>query len=92
MSSPTRDEFLEILRREAIAQRIPFDEQIAVTFVDAFFERGDYLVEGRAPRGSHPGDILRNLGDFARFEGVPAVMTIERLRAAAEAFFVLEPA
>lgn len=92
VSSPTRDEFLDILRREAIAQRIPFDEQVAVTFVDAFFDRGDYLVEGRAPRGSHPGDILRNLVDFSRFEGVPAEMTLERLRAAAEAFFVLEPA
>lgn len=91
ISSPTRDEFLEIMRREAHAQRVPFDEQVAGEFVDLFFETDDYLGEGRAPRGSHPGDILRNLVDFARFDGVPPEMTAERLHAAAEAFFVLDP-
>lgn len=83
--SPTRDEFVEIMRREAAAQRIDFDQGVAEDFVDTF-----YLAEGRAPRGSHPGDILRNMSDFARFEGAPPEMTPERLRAAAEAFFVLD--
>lgn len=83
--SPTRDEFVEIMRREAAAQRLEFDQRTAEEFVDAF-----YVAEGRAPRGSHAGDILRNLTDFARFEGVPPTMTPQRLRAAAEAFFVLD--
>ena len=83
--SPTRDEFVEIMRREAASQVVAFDQRVAEDFVDTF-----YLGEGRAPRGSHPGDILRNMSDFARFEGVPPEMTSERLRAAAEAFFVLD--
>ncbi|MFN8637963.1 MAG: hypothetical protein U0360_00540 [Dehalococcoidia bacterium] len=91
ISSPTRDEFLEILRREAVVQRIEFVEEVAAEFVDAFYEDDSYLGEGRAPRGSHPGDILRNLMDFARFEGRPPEMTLERLHEAAEAFFVLDP-
>jgi len=73
------------MRREAASQRITFDQRVAEDFVDTF-----YLGEGRAPRGSHPGDILRNLSDFARFEGAPTEMTSELLRAAAEAFFVLD--
>jgi SpoVK/Ycf46/Vps4 family AAA+-type ATPase len=85
--SPTREEFVEIMRREARTQRIEFDQRVAEEFVDAF-----YFDEGRAPRGSHPGDILRNLSDFARFEGVPPAMTLPRLREAAEAFFVLDAA
>ncbi|MSP23156.1 MAG: hypothetical protein EXR66_09180 [Dehalococcoidia bacterium] len=83
--NPTRDEFIEIMRREAAAQRIDFVRPTAADFVDEF-----YLGAGRMPRGSHHGDILRNLSDLARFEGVPVVMTTERLRAAAEAFFVLD--
>jgi predicted ATPase with chaperone activity len=83
--SPTRDEFVEIMRREAVAQHLEFDQRTVEEFVDTF-----YVAEGRSPRGSHAGDILRNLTDFARFEGVPPSMTPQRLRAAAEAFFVLD--
>lgn len=81
--SPTRDELLEITRREANALGIAYDFATAERFV-----RELYDAEERTIRGSHPGDILRNLADFARFRGVEPEMTLDLMREAADAFFV----
>ncbi len=83
IGSPTEEEFLAIMRRECASAGVPYDEATAELFVHEFCQ-----VEGRVLRGSYPGDILRNLADFARFRGLPPRMTFDRMREAASAMFV----
>jgi len=80
---PTREEYAEIFRREAEAMGLEFDNE-AVEHVLADF----YDAQFRPLRGSHPGDILRNLRDFATFAGTAPVLTKEALDEACRAYFV----
>ncbi len=83
IDGPTQEEFQAIMRRECASLGVEYDEAHAELFVREFSQ-----VEGRTLRGSHPGDVLRNLADFARFRGVPPTMTLDRMREAAAAMFV----
>ncbi len=81
--NPTRQELFEIIRRECAAQGIAYNEAAAKLLVRALSD-----TDGRVARGSHPGDILRNLSDFARYNGIEPELTAAGVRAAVDAFFV----
>jgi energy-coupling factor transporter ATP-binding protein EcfA2 len=80
--SPDQREFLEIMERECAGLGVPFDGSVAQSFTSEL-----YATEGRVPRAAHPGDLLRNLVDFARFRSEEPRMTLDGMRAAAQAFF-----
>jgi len=80
---PTPAEFLEILRRVCAAAGIDYREEASAVLMREFYEQ-----PGRSLRGAHPGEIVHNLLDFARFRGVQPELTVEPLRTAASAYFV----
>jgi hypothetical protein len=80
---PTPAEFLEILRRVCAATGLEYREEAAAMLMREFYEQA-----GRPMRGAHPGEIVRNLLDFARFRGAQPELTVEQVRTAASAYFV----
>jgi predicted ATPase with chaperone activity len=80
---PTHEEFVEIFHREADRLGIPFNEQ-PVERILAFYYDG----QSRPMRGSHPGDLLQNVIDFAKVEGGHPELSVESLSRACDAYFV----
>ncbi len=80
---PSRDEYIEIFRREAEAIGLAFSAEAAEYVLREYYE-----PQVRPLRGSHPGDILRNLQDFATFAGEPPALTAAALDRACRAYFV----
>lgn len=83
ISDPTREEFIEIFRRAAAAQNIPFETEVVELVLREYYEGDD-----RPSRGSHPADLLQNVVDFSTIDGVVPAMTAEALRRACDAYFV----
>lgn len=83
VDDPSRAEYVELFRREAESMSLAFDAGV-VDYVLATF----YDAVGRPLRGSHPGDLLKNLHDFAVFADTPPVFTSEALERACRAYFV----
>ena len=80
---PTRNEYLEIFRRAAATIRIAFDPEPVDVILHEYYDR-----DGQPLRGSHPGDLLQNVVDFARVDGSEPMMTVAALRRACDAYFV----
>jgi predicted ATPase with chaperone activity len=80
---PTHTEYVEIFRRTAEEIGLAFDERVVDHVLSEFYERGR-----RPLRASHPGDLLQNVIDFARFEGEPPAFTVAALDRACRAYFV----
>src|SRR5690606_2949535 len=80
---PTRQEYREIFRRAAEDAGLEYDAHAAELVLAEFYD-----APRRPLRGSHPGDIIRTLLDFATFEGVAPALTTEALRRACRAYFV----
>ena len=80
---PTRAEYIEIFHRAAEARGIPFEQESLDVILSEY-----YVQDGRPLRGSHPGDLLENVVDFARVDGVEPRMSAAALRRACDAYFV----
>ncbi|MGB6836758.1 MAG: ATP-binding protein [Dehalococcoidia bacterium] len=80
---PTREEFLEILRRACQERDIPYTEQDAYYLLDRYYHR-----EGRQFRGCHPRDLVQLTTDICRYHGVRPALTPEWLDLACASYFV----
>lgn len=81
--NPTREEFLEILRRVCLAMEIPYSEAAGEYLVGAYYEG-----VGREFRGCHPRDIAELVVDFARYRGARPELSPRYLDAACASYFV----
>jgi predicted ATPase with chaperone activity len=80
--NPTREEFIEILHRACADQSVAFDPEGAEYLLDV------YGKSARDFRGCHPGDIVSNLVDLARFRSTAPALTVEEVQAAMASYFV----
>ena len=83
VADPTWDEFREIFRRETAKRTIPYAEDGLRYLVMEYYIKGN-----RKPRGVHPRDILDELVDIARFEGVRPTLSKELIDRACRAYFI----
>lgn len=81
--NPTREEFLEILRRVCQSMEMPYDEGAAEYLIETYYER-----TGREFRGCHPRDIAELIVDFARYRGARPQFAIDYIDAACASYFV----
>jgi len=81
--NPTRDEFLEILRRECQRYEVEYREDGAQHLVERH-----YVQTGREMRGCQPRDIVEAIADAARYRGLPRVFSPEAVDEAAATYFV----
>jgi hypothetical protein len=86
MPNPSRQQFSEIFRRICTKRAVPFKES-AVNLVFEEF----YLRRGIEPRSCHPGDLLADVCDQAKYRGAPAELTEEAMMDACLAYFVATP-
>jgi len=84
LPAPDREAYTEIFRRVCRERDVPFDDA-AVDFV----YREYYDRAGIAPRGCHPRDLVEHVLDVARYEDTPPVLSMEYLRRACEAYFLV---
>jgi len=81
--NPTRDEFLEILRRECQRYEVAYVEEGARHLLGRY-----YAENGREMRGCAPRDIVEAIADAARYRGLPRVLSPETVDEAATTYFV----
>jgi predicted ATPase with chaperone activity len=81
--NPTREEFLEILRRECQRYEVAYREDGAQHLVERY-----YVGAGREMRGCQPRDIVEAIADGARYRGSPRVLSPEAVDQAAASYFV----
>ncbi|MEZ4503850.1 MAG: hypothetical protein R3C39_14605 [Dehalococcoidia bacterium] len=81
--NPTTEEFMRIFELDARRLGVPFARRPVEDAIEAYYE-----APGRPMRGSHPGDLLQNIVDFARVEDATPELTTESLRRACDAYFV----
>jgi predicted ATPase with chaperone activity len=80
---PTLEELREIFRREAAKRDISYSEEGWRYLIAEY-----YTKPKRTPRGVHPRDILDELVDIARFQGIPPTLSQELLDRACRAYFL----
>ena len=83
VTNPTREHFLEILRRACANSRVPYSEAGAAYLIERHYE-----TSGRPFRGCHPGDIVELVEDIAHFRGVEPRLEPELLDVACASYFV----
>jgi len=81
--NPTREEFLEILRRECQRYEVAYREDGAQHLVERY-----YVDTGREMRGCQPRDIVEAIADAARYRGSPRALSPEAVDQAAATYFV----
>jgi predicted ATPase with chaperone activity len=82
---PTWEQYREILIGVCRERDIPYDEQ-ALAYL-----KGEYELDStRKPRGVHPRDIIDELADIARYQGVPPVLSPQLLEEACSSYFLKE--
>ncbi len=80
---PTREMFVEILRRECERNDVAFDEDGLQHFVSEYF-----IKPNREMRGCHPRDLIEAIADAADYQRIPRRLTPDSLRQAAISYFV----
>ena len=80
---PTRDQYIEIWRRECVHNGLRMDEALVEDLV-----RRHYELRGRSLHGSHPRDLLNHVVHSARYLGRPVELTRDLLELACETYFV----
>ena len=80
--NPTRDEFIRILKRTCESSGVTFRQDGLDLLLDV------YTDGVRELRGCHPGDIVANLVDLARFRAITPELTTEQVQAAIASYFV----
>ena len=80
---PTRDEFLEILRRVCQNFELPLDPDAAYHLIEHYYER-----TGRGYKGCHPRDLAELVVDFCNFRGEQPAFSRRYVDAACHSYFV----
>jgi len=80
---PTRDEFLEILRRVCQHYEMPLDPDAAYHLIEHYYERA-----GRGYKGCHPRDLVELVVDFCNYRGEQPTFTRSYVDAACHSYFV----
>jgi predicted ATPase with chaperone activity len=84
--NPTRKQFGEILRRCCAKREIAYAEEAVDLIFDEFYGR-----RGFEPRSCHPGDLLADLCDVARYKGLDPVLGQEQIMDACLSYFLETP-
>lgn len=80
---PTREDFIEILRRVCREKGVGYEEDAAAYLVE------EYYVNGARPfRGCHPRDIVELVEDIAAFTGRQPVLSRDLIDMASHSYFV----
>lgn len=83
VANPTEREFYEIFRRVAADRNVPFDQEGFM-----YLMREYYLKVKRELRAVHPRDIVDQIIDIARYQGVEPGLTKELIDQACDSYFV----
>ncbi|HJX39504.1 MAG TPA: AAA family ATPase [Anaerolineae bacterium] len=83
VDNPSEREFYEIFRRVAAERDVPFDQEGFM-----YLMREYYLKAKRELRAVHPRDIVDQIIDIARYQGVETSLTEELIDQACSAYFV----
>ena len=83
--NPTREDFLEILKRMCDQCDVAYNEDGAAHLIQTHYEHAD-----RALRACHPRDIVELIGDIARFYGEEPQLSPDQVDLACSAYFVRE--
>ncbi len=83
IADPTWEEFREIFKRETVKRSIPYTDAGLRYIVMEY-----YIHPKREPRAVHPRDILDELVDIARFEGVQPTLSKKLIDQACQAYFL----
>lgn len=83
MPNPTREQFAEIMRRVCAKRRIPYSGKAVDLVFDEFYEK-----LGIEPRSCHPGDIVADICDYAKYLGVGPSLDEKLLRHACLSYFI----
>lgn len=83
VANPTEKEFYEIFRRVAADRNVPFDQEGFM-----YLLREYYLKGKRQLRAVHPRDIVDQIIDIARYQGVEPGLTKELIDQACDSYFV----
>jgi len=86
MPNPTREQFAEILSRVCAGRGIPYSESAVDLIFDDFY--GELGIE---PRSCHPGDIVADLSDYARYLGIQPALDEKLLMHACRSYFIDRP-
>lgn len=86
MPNPTREQFAEIMRRVCEKRRIPYSEHAVDQIFDGFYDE-----LGIEPRSCHPGDIVADICDHARYLGVTPSLDEGLLTHACHSYFIDRP-
>ena len=81
--NPTREHFLEILRRACAASRVPYSEEGAAYLVAQHYE-----ATGRPFRGCHPKDLVELIEDIAHFRAMEPRLDPDLVDVACASYFV----
>lgn len=83
VQNPTFDEFREIFRLVTQSKGIDYDEQILSHLLQEY-----YIKPNREIRSCHPRDILDQITDIARFQGITPRLTKDLIDQACLGYFV----
>jgi predicted ATPase with chaperone activity len=83
IQDPTFDDYREIFRRVAQSKGINYDGQMLNYLLQEY-----YVKPGRQLRSCHPRDILDQITDIARFQGMAPRLTKELIDQACLGYFV----
>jgi len=86
MPNPSRKQFGEILRRGCEKRGMAYSEEAVDLVFDEFYGR-----RGFEPRSCHPGDLLADLCDVARYRGVEPVLSEDQMMDACLSYFIETP-
>jgi DNA-binding MarR family transcriptional regulator len=86
MPNPSRQQFGEIFRRMCARREIKFEESAVNLVFDEF-----YLRRGIEPRSCHPGDLIADVCDQAKYRSLPPILTEEAMMDACLAYFINTP-
>jgi hypothetical protein len=86
MPNPTRDQFTEIFRRVCAKRSVEFRQSAVDVIFQEFYGR-----MGIPPRSCHPGDLLADLCDSARYRGMAPELTEAQVMDACLSYFLDAP-
>jgi SpoVK/Ycf46/Vps4 family AAA+-type ATPase len=86
MPNPSRQQFAEIFQRICTKRKVEYVEGAVDLIFDEF-----YLRRGIEPRSCHPGDLLADVCDQARYRGLEPKLTEEAIMDACLAYFINTP-
>jgi len=83
MPNPTKDEYLEILRRVCLTKNLEYSDEAA-----QYLLRAHYAETGRERKSCHPRDIVELLTDITGFFNEPPELSPDWIDLAASSYFV----